>query len=164
MLTGAQLISFVKANPELSKTELARGAGYVRLADNGKLQILLQTFYAAMMDAHGTPFKNSARLMQGKPVLHETRVHKSGILLVGSVYVKELGASIGDKFSIEILPEGIMLKRHLPVGARPKPQTQAAAGNGIGRKAAAPKPELDDLEDEMYEEEAEEMEYADTAA
>jgi hypothetical protein len=108
MLTGQQLLTLVKANPEMTRTELAKEAGYVRTTDEGKEQVLLQQFYDACFEAHGTPIK-SGRGLKGKTAQYETTVHQSGILLVGKTYTKSFGADFGDTFGIEIRDDGIWL-------------------------------------------------------
>ena len=108
MLKGAELLEFIKQNPDLTKTELAKAAGYVRNTEDGKEQVLLQTFYDAAFEAHGTPLK-SGRGLQGKTAQYQTTIHKSGILLVGKTYIDEFGGRPGDVFGIEVREDGIWL-------------------------------------------------------
>ena len=122
MLSGDLLLQLVKGNPDLSRTELAKKAGYVRVTEDGKEQVLLQQFYDACFTAHGTPIK-SGRGLHGKPVAYQTTVHQSGILLIGNSYTKEFGADPGDVFGIEVREDGIWL----PLKERdPQPKTKAA--------------------------------------
>lgn len=110
MLVGAELIDFVKQNPEMNRSQLAKGAGYVRTTEDGKEQVLVQKFYDSLLTAQGMPIKKGkpgAGL--GKRAQHETTVHKSGILLIGKVYTAEFGAEPGDTFGIEVRDDGIWL-------------------------------------------------------
>lgn len=110
MLTGPDLIKLVKDNPELNRTQLAKAAGYVRLADDGKEQVLVQRFYDALLTAQGLPIKKGTPgAGVGKKAQHKTTVHKTGILLVGKVYTEEFGAEPGDVFGIEVREDGIWL-------------------------------------------------------
>lgn len=114
MLKGDKLLQLIKSNPEMTKTELAREAGYVKTTDEGKEHVLLQQFYDACFEAHGTPIK-SGRGTAGKARGYETSVHQSGILLVGKSYLQEFGAEYGDIFGIEVREDGIWL----PLKERP---------------------------------------------
>ena len=140
MLEGKELIAFIKAHPELGKTELARAAGYTRTAEDGKEQILIAAFYDASMAAHGTPIK-SRGVSNGKRPQYQTTVHASGILLVGKNYTKEFDAKPGDVFGIEIKDDGIWLPLL-------EESPGVAAATPVARTApVAPEPELED-EDE----------------
>lgn len=110
MLQGKDLIEFVKENPELNRTQLARKAGYVTTTPEGKKKVLVQQFYDAVLEAQGLPIKNGhPGIGSGKNAQYLTTVHKSGILLVGKSYTNEFGAEPGDVFGIEIREDGIWL-------------------------------------------------------
>lgn len=110
MLQGSELIAFVKANPELNRTQLACKAGYVTQTPEGKKKVLVQQFYDAVLEAQGLPIKNGhPGIGSGKNAQYLTTVHKSGILLVGKSYTGEFGAEPGDVFGIEIREDGIWL-------------------------------------------------------
>lgn len=110
MLTGAELIALVKANPEMNRTQLAKTAGYVQTKEDGKKKVLVQKFYDALLEAQGLAIKNGhPGIGNGKTAQHLTTVHKSGILLVGKSYTKEFGAEPGDVFGIEVREDGIWL-------------------------------------------------------
>lgn len=110
MLTGSDLIQFVKANPDFNRSQLARGAGYVATTESGKTKVLVQQFYDALLEAQGMPIKNGhPGITNGKAAKHMTTVHKSGILLIGKTYVAEFGAEPGDVFGIEVREDGIWM-------------------------------------------------------
>ena len=111
MLSGAELIQFVKSNPDLNRSQLAKGAGYIRVTEEGKEQVLVQKFYDSLLAAQGMPIKKGTPggTSPGKKAKHETTVHKTGILLVGAVYTAEFGAEPGDTFGIEVRDDGIWL-------------------------------------------------------
>ena len=152
MLKGSELLAFVKANPELGKTELARQAGYTRMSEEGKEQILLQTFYDAAMEAHGTPIK-SAGGFRGKASKNSTTVHKSGILLIGSSHVKQFGADPGDIFGIELKEDGIWL----PLKQRDVDVLKVAGTPAQQAPAVAAQDPVEDEED-AFDEEDEDLE------
>lgn len=110
MLTGSELTAFVKANPDLNRTQLARKAGYVSKTAEGKNKVLVQQFYDALLTAQGLPIRNGhPGIGNGKTAQHMTTVHKSGIILVGKAYTKQFGAEAGDVFGIEVREDGIWL-------------------------------------------------------
>jgi hypothetical protein len=138
MLKGKELIAFIKAHPELGKTELARQSGYTRISEEGKEQIMLQAFFEASMAAHGTPI-HSRGGAGGPRSKYRTTVHASGIMIVGRTYIKEFSAQPGDVFGIELREDGIWLPL-LEEG----PEVEAAP---VAAPKAAPAAELE-LEDE----------------
>jgi hypothetical protein len=141
MLTGQQLLALVKANPDMTRTELAKEAGYVRTTDDGKEQVLLQQFYDACFEAHGTPIK-SGRGLKGKSAQYETTVHQSGILLIGKTYTKEFGADFGDTFGIEVREDGIWL----PLKERDPNPVKVAKPRKKKAKASAETTEAEETE------------------
>lgn len=140
MLKGKELIAFIKANPGLGKAELARGAGYVRITEDGKEQLLITAFYDASMAAHGTPIKSKG---MGKNPQYQTTVHASGILLVGKNYIKEFDAAPGDIFGIELRDDGIWLPLLEESAAPTSPYAEEPAPKAKARFEV----ELDDEDD-----------------
>ena len=59
MITGQELIAFVKANPEMDQSELAHAAGFTRIDKNGKERIYSNVpfggYQAANQSAADTP-------------------------------------------------------------------------------------------------------------
>lgn len=111
MIKGKELVAFVQANPEMSRTQLARSAGYLGVSKTGKPRVLVQAFYDALTEAQGLSIKNGhPGIGAGKAAQYATTVHKSGIVLVGKAYTAEFGAEPGDVFGIEIREDGIWLQ------------------------------------------------------
>jgi len=129
MLTGAELIAFVKANEEMNQMELARGAGYVRVTKSGREQVLVKKFYNELLAAKGMPI--AVGKTPGKAALYETSVHKSGVILLGKTYSEQFGLKAGDVLRIEIEDECIKL---VPLPVKPM---VAAATAAVGRVVAA---------------------------
>lgn len=107
MLTGAELITFVKDNPDLSRTELARAAGYVTTTKKGEERVLVQKLCDALLAAKGVPLAPRGRT--GKPARYFTTVHKSQIALIGKVYIQEFGLEPGDELEIVLEEDCIRL-------------------------------------------------------
>ena len=129
MLTGSELISFVKANEELNQMELARGAGYVRTTKTGREQVLVKKFYNELLAAKGMPI--AVGKTPGKSALYETSVHKSGVILLGKTYSVKFGLQPGDVLQIDIQDECIKL---IPLPVAPLAE---AASTAVGRVVAA---------------------------
>lgn len=146
ILTGKVLIKFVKDNPNLSKMDSAREAGYMRETRNGNIVPDPDRFYAALLEAHGTPV-GSARA--GRAVSYEAHVNNNGALAVGAAYTKEFGVGPGDEFSIELQDDGIFLRLTGRVEGSPRPivkpepkakpaaESVAGAGDGTVQAGAA---------------------------
>ena len=114
MLTGQELLAFVKANGEMDQSELAREAGYTRVADSGKERIMTNQFYKALLDAKGVGIKVGRR--PGKAAQFETTVHKTGVILIGKTYSQKFGVEPGDVLDIVISEDEIRL---VPQGSEP---------------------------------------------
>ena len=107
MLTGAALLDFVKSNPDKTQNEQARGAGYVSTDKGGKTRLLRTAFNNALLSASGIKFKRGEGLV-GKTATYETTVHKSGVILLGKTYSKELGLNPGDPLKIQVESDGTL--------------------------------------------------------
>ncbi len=107
MLTGSELISFVKENDEMNQMELARGAGYVRITKTGREQVLVKKFYNELLAAKGMPI--AVGKTPGKSALYETSVHRSGVILLGKTYSEKFGLKPGDGLRIDVEDECIKL-------------------------------------------------------
>ena len=123
-ITGKKLIAFVRENPGLTKGELAQEAGFMRLNKNQELVADLKNFEAHLLEAHGTPIMQSRVT---RSAAYETSVHASGIILVGANYLTEFGVGPGDRFNIEIQPEGVFLRLAERVAGSPLPITKKTA-------------------------------------
>jgi hypothetical protein len=114
MLTGQELVAFVKANGEMDQVELARETGYTRLAANGKERIMSKQLYQALLEAKGVTIKGGRR--PGKAAQFETTVHKNGVILIGRTYSQKFGVEPGDVLDIVISEDEIRL---VPQGSAP---------------------------------------------
>jgi hypothetical protein len=111
MLVGQELVSFVKANPDLNQQELAEEAGYSRVTKTGRKQLLVKRFYHALLAAQGT--KISVGKALGKTASYSTTVHKSGIILLGKTYSEKFGLEPGDVLDIDVEGDCIRLMPQL---------------------------------------------------
>jgi len=91
----------------MNQAELARGAGYTRVVDGGKTQVLTQAFSTAVLRATGVNIRVGRA--PGKTAQFETTVHRSGIVLVGKTYVEKFGLKAGDSLDIVLDDEFIKL-------------------------------------------------------
>lgn len=107
MLTGSELLAFVKANPDLNQKQLAREAGYLRVTEKGIEQVLTKRFYHALLNAKGVEI--SVGKAPGKTARFETTVHASGVLLLGKTYVEQFGLEPGAVVSISLDEDAIRL-------------------------------------------------------
>ena len=114
MLTGQELLAFVKANGDIDQSELAREAGYMRVADSGKERIMAKQFCEALLEAKGVAIKVGRR--PGKTAQFETTVHKTGVILIGKTYSQKFGVEPGDVLDIVISEDAIRL---VPQGSEP---------------------------------------------
>ena len=114
MLTGAALLEYVKANPDKTQGEQARGAGYVATDKSGKTKLLRAAFNNALLAASGIQFKRGQGLV-GKTATYETTVHKSGVILLGKTYSQELGLKPEDPLKIQLEADGTL--RLIPIAA-----------------------------------------------
>lgn len=114
MLTGQELIAFVKANGDMDQSELARETGYMRVAESGKERIMAKQFCEALLEAKGVAIKVGRR--PGKLAQFETTVHKTGVILIGKTYSQKFGVEPGDVLDIVISEDAIRL---VPQGSEP---------------------------------------------
>ena len=143
-LEGEKLLAYVDDNIELSKSALAKGAGYLRFIPKDdapgefRTQVLVELFYDALLSARGINLKK--RVTAGKAVAYQTSVHTNGVALIGKNYVEEMKCYPGDTLNI-VVEDG---KLTLTVAARgpgiPAPEVKKG---DKGKKAAAAKPATD---------------------
>ena len=107
MLVGIELVEFVRENEGLTQAELAEKAGYVRVVDGGKQQIMTKSFMDALLAARGV--KIAPPKQRGKRANYKTAVHKSGIILLGATYSEKWGLEPGDELQILLEDDGIRL-------------------------------------------------------
>lgn len=107
MLTGQDLIKYVKSNLSLNKSQLAKGAGYVRTEADGKTVVLVQAFYDALLEAQGMPLRKGP--VRGRPAANQVSVQKNGIVVLGKRYTKDFGVQPGDVLEIALEDDSIRL-------------------------------------------------------
>ena len=127
MLTGSELLAFVKANPGLNQQQLAVGAGYTRVTKKGVEQTLVKGFYHALLAAQGTEIALGKG--KGKTASYFTTVHRSGVILLGKTYSKHFGLESGDELEISVEEDCIRLI--------PRPISADALVSGTEAKATA---------------------------
>lgn len=121
MLTGQELLSFVKANPDMDQNELARETGYVKTTEKGTERLLINKFHEALLAAKGLKLK--ANKKPGKAARFMTTVHRTGVILVGKTYSEKFGVEPGDELQIVIEDDAIRL---VPQPASKKAELAAA--------------------------------------
>lgn len=131
MLTGQELLSFVKANEDMDQAEIARAAGYVRVTEKGTERLLINKLNEALLEAKGLKLKSGKK--PGKSAQYLTTVHRTGVILVGKTYSQKFGVEPGDELKIVIEEDSIRL---VPQPTSRKPET-AAASEACGIAATA---------------------------
>lgn len=121
MLTGQELLSFVKANADMETNELARESGYVKTTDKGTERLLINKFHEALLAAKGLKLK--ANKKPGKAARFMTTVHRTGVILVGKTYSEKFGVEPGDELQIVIEDDAIRL---VPQASSKKAELAAA--------------------------------------
>lgn len=110
MLTGQELLSFVKANADLDQSELARETGYVKTSEKGTERLLIKQLHEALLEAKGLKLKTSKK--PGKTAQFMTTVHRTGVILLGKTYSEKFGVEPGDELQIVIDDNAIRLVPH----------------------------------------------------
>ncbi|ABB35167.1 AbrB family transcriptional regulator [Synechococcus sp. CC9605] len=116
MLTGTDLLSKVKDLGDVSKTDLARGCGYVSTKKDGGERVNFTAFYEALLEAKGVTLSNGGGSPIGKggrKLSYKAVVQGNGNLLVGKAYTAILDLDAGDEFEIKLGKKAIRL---VPVG------------------------------------------------
>ena len=116
MLTGTDLLSKVKDLGDVSKTDLARGCGYVSTKKDGGERVNFTAFYEALLEAKGVSLSNGGAPALGKggrKLSYTAKVQGNGNLLVGKAYTALLELETGDEFEIKLGKKQIRL---VPVG------------------------------------------------
>lgn len=116
MLTGADLLAKVKELGDCSKTDLARGCGYVFTKKDGKEQVKFTQFYEALLEAKGVTLSTNGSSGVGKggrKLSYKAVVQGTGNLLIGKAYTAILDLEPGAEFEIKLGKKSIRL---IPVG------------------------------------------------
>jgi hypothetical protein len=117
MLTGSELLAKVKELGDASKSDLARGCGYVSSKKDGGERLNFTAFYEALLEAKGVSLGvdggGKGRGKAGRKLSHTTKVQFNGNLMVGKAYTAMLDLKPGDEFEIKLGRKQIQL---IPVG------------------------------------------------
>jgi hypothetical protein len=118
MLTGSELLAKVKELGDASKSDLARGCGYVSSKKDGSERLNFTAFYEALLEAKGVSLgadgSGKGRGKAGRKLSHTTKVQFNGNLMVGKAYTAMLDLKPGDEFEIKLGRKQIQL---IPVGS-----------------------------------------------
>ena len=115
-LVGEELLSFVKQNQGMGKTELAVAAGYVSTTKEGKQRTNLSAMQDALCAAVGIKIGGKSEVGPGgRKLSYTARIQGNGNLLVGNAYTKKLGLEPGAEFDIKISKQTGTI-RLVPVG------------------------------------------------
>ena len=118
MLTGSDLLAKVKELGDASKSDLARGCGYVSTKKDGAERLNFTAFYEALLEAKGVSLGadggGKGRGKAGRKLNHTTKVQFNGNLMVGKAYTAMLDLKPGDEFEIKLGRKQIQL---IPLGS-----------------------------------------------
>ena len=116
MLVGAELLAKVKDLGDVSKSDLAKGCGYVSTKKDGGERINFTAFYEALLEAKGLTLSGIGTGGVGKggrKLSYTAKVQGNGNLLVGKAYTAMLDLNPGDEFTIKLGKKAIRL---IPIG------------------------------------------------
>lgn len=117
MLTGADLLSQVKALGDASKSEMTKAYGYVSTKKDGGERINFTSFYEALLNVQDIEIGGGAAGIGkgGRKLSYKAVVQGNGNLLVGKAYTAMLDLEPGDEFTIKLSKKkGVTL---VPVGS-----------------------------------------------
>ena len=119
-LVGDELLSFVKKNNGLSKTELAEATGYTSKTKEGKTRCNFAAMQEALIAATGIVLgggSDSKVGVGGRKLSFVAKVQGNGNLLIGKAYTEKLGLSTADDLQTKPGKKAIRL---VPVGGVPE--------------------------------------------
>ena len=116
-LVGDDLISFVKKNGAMTKSELAKATGYTSTDKDGSIRCNITAMTSALVEAAGFSFgKGDAKVgIGGRKLSYTAKVQGNGNLLVGKAYTAMLGLETGAEFEIKLSKQTGTI-RLVPVG------------------------------------------------
>ena len=116
MLTGSELLARVKELGDVSKTDLAKGCGYVSTKKDGGESVNFTAFYEALLEAKGVSLATGGSAGIGKggrKLSYIAKVQGNGNLLIGKAHTAMLDLNPGDEYTIKLGRKAIRL---IPVG------------------------------------------------
>ena len=117
-MVGDELLSFVKKNQQLSKTELAQSTGYVSTKKDGAQRCNFTAMTDALVSATGIIIGGASsptRGLGGRKLSYVAKVQGNGNLLVGKAYTAVLGLDTDSAFTIKLNKKDNSI-RLVPVG------------------------------------------------
>ena len=109
-LTGKPLLEQIASQKHLEKRDVAIACGYCTTNKAGQTRPSMTNFYDAVLEAKGITLGQSLTDgKQGKSVRYIAKVQKTGSLVIGAAYLRELNADSGATFSIKVTPTGLKL-------------------------------------------------------
>ncbi len=117
-MVGDDLLSFVKRNNNLSKTELAQATGYVSTKKDGTQRCNFTAMTDALVEATGIIIgkaANPSRGVGGRKLSYKAKVQGNGNLLVGKAYTAVLGIDVDAQYTIKLNKKDNSI-RLVPVG------------------------------------------------
>jgi hypothetical protein len=118
-MVGDELLSFVKKNSSLTKTELAQATGYVSKKKDGAQRCNFTAMQDALVQAVGINIGGSvspSRGVGGRKLSYVAKVQGNGNLLVGKAYTAVLGLDVDSAFTIKLNQKDNSI-RLIPVGS-----------------------------------------------
>ena len=114
MLTGPELLAKVKELGDISKSDLAKGCGYISKKKDGGDRVNFTAFYEALLEAKGVSLGGDGAVGKGgRKLSYIAKVQGNGNLLVGKAYTAMLDLEPGAEFDIKLGKKAIRL---IPVG------------------------------------------------
>lgn len=103
-MVGDQLLSFVKKNSQLGRTELALATGYTSQTKAGKTRARITAMFDALAEASGIHIGggNNKKGVAGRSLSYKARVQGNGNIILGKAYGAVLGLQVGEEFEIKL--------------------------------------------------------------
>lgn len=111
MLTGPELLDFVKSNADMAKDELMKRAGYSYQTEDGKTRYKQNDFMNALLTSQGivlVPPKTSSG--GGRQLSYKTKCMTNGNVTIGKAYFSKANAKTGDAYDIVVGEKQIILR------------------------------------------------------
>lgn len=106
-LTGNDLLAVISANPDATRDDLVRLAGYVSTKKDGTERLLFAQFHEALLVAKGVTLPPPAKAKRaGRELSFVARVQKNGNVILSAGYLAKQEFEPGDEFKIEELEDG----------------------------------------------------------
>lgn len=118
-MVGDELLSFVKKNGHLSKTEMAQSTGYVSQKKDGNQRCNFTAMTDALVEATGIIIGKGAsqgRGLGGRKLSYKAVVQGNRNLLIGKAYTAQMDLNPGDEFLIKLNAKSNTI-RLIPAGA-----------------------------------------------